>query len=176
MKKLMVAAVAAMIGVAANAAAVEWAAYPIYDMGAATENTGYCAYYFDAGYSTESIITALGAGDLDFLSSGYEADALTDGGFTGGVSGDVYGKSESVSGYLVIFNASTAADATYAYISGTAGGATGDEGQSASVSFEDAQLSGMQTAGNWTQVAPEPTSGLLLLIGVAGLALRRRRA
>ena len=27
-----------------------------------------------------------------------------------------------------------------------------------------------------TQVAPEPTSGLLLLIGVAGLALRRRRA
>ena len=31
------------------------------------------------------------------------------------------------------------------------------------------------TAQGWT-VAPEPTSGLLLLIGVAGLALRRRRA
>ena len=28
----------------------------------------------------------------------------------------------------------------------------------------------------WTAVAPEPTSGLLMLIGVAGLALRRRRA
>ena len=33
------------------------------------------------------------------------------------------------------------------------------------------------TAGNFTAAAvPEPTSGLLLLLGVAGMALRRRRA
>ena len=30
-------------------------------------------------------------------------------------------------------------------------------------------------AGTWTAV-PEPTSGLLLLLGVAGLALKRKRA
>ena len=34
---------------------------------------------------------------------------------------------------------------------------------------------GAFTASGWT-AAPEPTSGLLLLIGVAGLALRRKRA
>ncbi len=32
-----------------------------------------------------------------------------------------------------------------------------------------------QDPGNW-QAVPEPTSGLLLLLGVAGLALRRKRA
>ena len=32
-----------------------------------------------------------------------------------------------------------------------------------------------QNAGNWAAV-PEPTSGLLLLLGMAGLALKRKRA
>ncbi|MBR4616199.1 MAG: PEP-CTERM sorting domain-containing protein [Kiritimatiellae bacterium] len=32
-----------------------------------------------------------------------------------------------------------------------------------------------QNASNWAAV-PEPTSGLLLLLGMAGLALKRKRA
>ena len=36
---------------------------------------------------------------------------------------------------------------------------------------------GFQGAGKWSTAAvPEPTSGLLMLVGLAGLALRRRRA
>ena len=45
--------------------------------------------------------------------------------------------------------------------------------------FNEAKLHttyGDYPATGWTAAAPEPTSGLLLLIGMAGLALRRRRA
>lgn len=40
------------------------------------------------------------------------------------------------------------------------------------------QSTASQAAGAWGSVSdvPEPTSGLLMLIGMAGLALRRKRA
>ena len=53
--------------------------------------------------------------------------------------------------------------------------ATVDVGSSGTFSATD--LINKTTASTWTAVpVPEPTSGLLLLLGVAGMALRRRRA
>ena len=64
------------------------------------------------------------------------------------------------------------------YITETSAGAKTGASDSAlgSAAFDIADV-GSHTAGNWTAVAaPEPTSGLLMLLGMAGLALRRRRA
>ena len=59
--------------------------------------------------------------------------------------------------------------------------ALADVGSALNLAFVDPAAGALPTLTDaksmpgWT-VAPEPTSGLLLLIGVAGLALRRRRA
>ena len=53
--------------------------------------------------------------------------------------------------------------------------AVADTATPATVTY--ASKSEMATASNWTTMAvPEPTSGLLMLVGLGALALRRRRA
>lgn len=75
---------------------------------------------------------------------------------------------------------SSLADGTHFYL-GTASGVSGDPdptpGSSGYVGYSFLDDSTTLTAGSWsTASVPEPTSGLLLLLGMAGLALRRKIA
>ena len=94
------------------------------------------------------------------------------GSFTGKNSGD------AVSMFAVIVeDKSYGSDVMAVYIPGTQG--TADAAFNATTGLASWKMGDLETAtaGNWVaQSVPEPTSGLLLLFGVAGLALRRRRA
>ena len=71
--------------------------------------------------------------------------------------------------YYVVFNNSDATAATkYAIVS--------DLNKEYSGMASKYTTSGNFTSATWTETVPEPTTGLLVLLGVAGLALRRRRA
>ena len=107
--------------------------------------------------------------------TGLYASAVYDGKWNGG---------DTVNIYAVVLNADTIDGATYATMSSGYVSYTykdGAEDKAMSVNMKTV------TQGTWTAVGtpapgpgpepvPEPTSGLLMLIGAAGLALRRKRA
>lgn len=183
MKRLMFIVVAAL-AFCANAANVSWEVDTIFDPSTGGNSTDFLVYFFDANIAGTSISdanTALASKDVTtistFLAKGNVGDLTDDGYSSGATPAGSYGNSQTIDGYLVIFNADTVADADYAFVSGTENGATGPLGQSASISFGD--LDATATLANWTKISgdvPEPTSGLLLVLGGAMLALRRRRA
>ncbi len=176
MKKILIATTIAAMGIVANAAVANWSVDNIYVSGTSDYAEGYMVYYFDTSAITVAAVnSAIAAGDTSFISQGYAAASLTDDeGYTEGASASIYSANDAVNGYLVIFDSSSAASATHAYVTAVKSTTINSLGANAALSFGD--LVATQTAGNWTAVAPEPTSGLLLLLGMAGLALKRKRA
>ena len=178
MKKLIVAAFVAMLGIAANAAAIEWGVTGITDSPDTAKSAGWAVYVMDA--STFDAFAALSGTEV----AAYAADnALFSGATVAACGGAVnatilngnYAANETVNSYMVIFNNAIAADATYyAYTAKSSStiAASGADGAMQFGTFTDAT----STTGGWTQTVPEPTSGLLMLVGLGALALRRRRA
>ena len=175
-----------MAAVAANAASFSWktnAMGKVYEANSTTLLGTGTAYLFDSGKVTQAaVLTAFNAGTA--ISTLAYAD-------TGSVSSGVisetfdvpagYATGDAFNGYFAIVVNDTI------YIGPTVTAetpATGDKSMSFNAkSSSQAAAFDKATFGDagWykkqsSEPIPEPTSGLLMLLGFAGLALRRRRA
>ena len=185
MKKLIIAAAAVCTAVFAQAAAANWkaSAKDMYNGTGSTEDTALfagTAYLFDAGVTSQAALYDLIAGGTAISSStaGYVTSLSFD---EGAAPTTAYAYGEQGGGtytyYFVIV------DSDKAYFSNEKAVAANGTATAKTVSFGSQSGSsalpgtGFQGAGAWSSTAvPEPTSGLLLLLGMAGLALRRKRA
>ena len=176
MKKLLVAAAIACVAAVSQAATVNWGVSGVKADGGAAPTAGWAvmAFYTEAGAGSSAIENAIKAGTAGSLA--FDTKALTvsfGAGKYGPADTDVAAldTSKTYDFYFVVFNNSDAAQADkYAMVSDL----------NKSYSGMDAKFKGSATfaaSTPWqTASVPEPTSGLLMLLGVAGLALRRRRA
>lgn len=183
MKKLMVIA-ALMAAVAANAATFSWqtsAVGKIYEAGSTTALIASgTAYLFDSGkVAQDDVLAAFVAGTaLDTL--GYASSGAVSAGAISKVTFDVptgYATGDAFNGYFAL----VVDDSIYIAPTVTAETpATGNKAMSFNAKTSS-QLAAMDSAGGysaagWYTAVPEPTSGLLLILGMAGLALKRKRA
>ena len=200
MKKLMIAFVALALATVTQAATVSWtitnvtkgdtkltsgSSYLFFATSAAAAQTQIAAITALAGKGADALTTAMAdaawhdtkkATAAGNFSVGTSAAA---GGYTLptnaalGLTGET-----TYSAYAVIFDTETITDASnYIVAQGTAttsGATTKADASSLTTGFTIGSQSANTT---WSTVAvPEPTSGLLLLLGMAGLALKRKRA
>ena len=185
MKKLMFALAAASLVGLAHAAAANWkyTAANIYNGGgeSAAKYSGN-AYIFDAKTITQSQLFDAFLSDTKFdvtQQSGYLGDGTVVGGtINGNNAANQFSAFEQNSGTHNFFF--VLIDGDKIYLSATKTASAGSTDTALSIAFGSqaakSKLSdfGYQGTGTWS-VVPEPTSGLMLLLGLAGLALRRKQ-
>ena len=182
MKKLMIAAAIVCAAVVSQAASADWTVGSMYDWNDINlpEPTyayanGYATYFVVATdtFGVDEMKAALADGDFSWMTTqkvGTPTAPMAAGAASGVMDG--FGNSETIKAFAVVFNNADYKLADYAYVTDIGTGATGSEGQAATISID---ATDSYDPSGWTAV-PEPTSGLLLLLGVAGLALKRKRA
>lgn len=187
MKKLLVLALAAVSAAAIHAATVSWTitnvaydstlsagtAYVFFVAGSSADTSWVAALDSKSGAEVASAVashtaaltyTPNNAGTYSYITGqGFSPKTNAELGLTGNTQ---------YTAYAVIFDTEDIADGSHFMVTGTRTATTFDDASSSNRAF----AIGSQASATWYTAAPEPTSGLLMLIGMAGLALRRRRA
>ena len=184
MKKLMIVAVAVAVAACAQAASFSWktsVSGKVYTPGdSSTLLASATAYLFDqSSVGQDSLVAAFKGGTLDLTTGNISSQSIS----SGAIASTSFTDGTAVGSTLTAYFATlvTVDEKDYLFISATGSG-LGQEGKTTNINLNGSAsknavfdvASGYQGAG-WYAV-PEPTSGLLMLLGMAGLALRRRRA
>ena len=186
MKKLIVFGLAAIAAVAANAASFYWSLNNVQKVDG-NSSVGVKAYLIDASVvSRDAMIAALTANDTSKVAGTAiltETSTIAQG--TTGLSrinvtqGTASSTKETYSAYTVILDGAPGSAKNFIVsqqLSNAANPGYIPPG-STEPGLGNVQMSfGSQASNGWTAMAPEPTSGILMLVGLGALALRRRRA
>ena len=172
-----------MTALVSQASNFRWGAANVFD-GTTTKYSG-TAYLFDnatitmaslfSEFEADRSYVAANAINSKTVSSGSIASASSDVDFSYGTAGSKYSFYFAIVDGDDIYFSNLKENITAPSTAAAGNIAFGTQNNNSSTFSSLAPASGFQGAGHWSSV-PEPTSGLLMLLGMAGLALRRRRA
>ena len=187
MKKLMIVLAAVALAGATQAATFKWASLTgqyMYKAGTTTKASG-TIYLFDSSVVSQSalldaLLAPTGAKTIDQLTSLDSTSLASNGSFSKTSDFASIGADQTLNAYVAIV------DGENVFVSALKDG-TGQASATTSMNFSGLSnaskaaasewtLGGTSASAGWYKSVPEPTSGLLMLVGLGALALRRRRA
>lgn len=180
MKKMMIALAAVAMAAAVQAATVTWGTVAMYNAEGskiADKGTVY-VYLLDSADAYGKLTDIWGTYGADVVAGGTGAAASkTTGKFTHNAKINAPETASPNTTYYAAIIATYGSGDNMKYYAEKASVTTGDDGAGAFTMGGGKLDTAAAAAGSWkTAAVPEPTSGLLMLVGLAGLALRRKRA